>query len=145
MKTWHLHLNLTVEWGPTAEVSPVESGINIKPIQSGNFSSISASVYKIKTPITFASAPIPVLLLYRRDVPQVSQRSSELRKQLQLDCGNQIKVIITGFSITKHNIFSVTVYSIGWFLLFGFMLKIDRWFFLTLTFFDCFSKILLVI
>ena len=33
-----------------------------------------------------------VLLLYRRDDPEVSVRAADLRKRLQSDCGNQIKV-----------------------------------------------------
>ena len=39
------------------------------------------------------SAPISILLLYRRDDLQVSRRVVELRNRLQSECGTKVKVM----------------------------------------------------
>ena len=40
-----------------------------------------------------ASAPVSILLLYRRDDLQVARRAVQLRNKLQSECGSQVKVI----------------------------------------------------
>lgn len=84
---------MTVEWGPTGEVSLTEPSVDSNSLSSANGSNhvsvISASNLKVKNNL---SAPISVLLLYRRDDVQTAQYSSDLRIKLQADCGGQIKV-----------------------------------------------------
>ncbi|EFX72180.1 hypothetical protein DAPPUDRAFT_308560 [Daphnia pulex] len=86
-----------VEWGTSTEVSPTQSSIadviSVKKMLDEKDSTTSDDLIP-GTPASSetSSVGISVLLLYRRNDPQVSVRAADLRKRLQLDCGNQIKV-----------------------------------------------------
>ncbi|XP_046636365.1 uncharacterized protein LOC124315049 isoform X2 [Daphnia pulicaria] len=85
------------EWGTSTEVSPTQSSIadviSVKKMLDEKDSTTSDDLIP-GTPASSetSSVGVSVLLLYRRNDPQVSVRAADLRKRLQLDCGNQIKV-----------------------------------------------------
>ncbi len=94
-----LRIGVAAEWGTSTEVSPTQSSIadviSVKKMLDEKESTTSDDL--ILNPGTPASSEtssvgVSVLLLYRRNDPQVSVRAADLRKRLQLDCGNQIKV-----------------------------------------------------
>ena len=96
-----ISLRYPVEWGTSTEVSPTQSSIadviSLKKNMDEKDSTTSHDL--ILTCETPASNEIPsiklsILLLYRRDDAHISRRAADLRKQLQSDCGSQIKVYI---------------------------------------------------
>jgi hypothetical protein len=92
-----LFLGVAAEWGTSTEVSPTQSSIadviSVKKMLDEKDSTTSDDLIP-GTPASSetSSVGVSVLLLYRRNDPQVSVRAADLRKRLQLDCGNQIKV-----------------------------------------------------
>jgi hypothetical protein len=96
-----ISLRYPVEWGTSIEVSPTQSSIadviSLKKNMDEKSSTTSRDlILNCETPASneILSIKLSILLLYRRDDAQISRRAADLRKQLQSDCGSQIKVYI---------------------------------------------------
>ncbi len=90
---------VTVEWGPggrasqtgsiSADVTDVKHHL---PNVVDKYSAVLTFDPEAKKNDLLTSAPISVLLLYRRDDLQIARRAVDLRIRLQSECGAKIKV-----------------------------------------------------
>lgn len=92
--------HVTAGWEPSTDVSPAQCSISdvasrkkLLNEQRNDISKDCDHILSNGIAKKMLCAHFSVLLLYRRDDAQVSQRATDLRKRLQSECGDKVKVL----------------------------------------------------